>query len=84
MSYITYSEKYKEDVEKMEQSFQQDIDNYPCYYCKHARLELAIDYTYGNSYYEPWCTIDGRNDWCGLIDQKQMCMFWEYYKSENR
>ena len=76
-------EQRKEQDERIQRIIQQSIDNHNCYYCKYARLEDRYDHgNYAGK--EPWCTLDGRNEYCGLIDQTQMCMFWEYNDPENR
>ena len=76
-------EQLKEEADRIQKMIQRSIDNHDCYYCKHARLEPR--YEHGKyAGHEPWCTIDGRDEYCGLIDQTQMCMFWEYDDPENR
>lgn len=76
-------EQLKEQDERIQKIIQRSIDNHDCYYCKHARLEDRYDHGYYAGK-ESWCTIDGRDEYCGLMDQTQMCMFWEYDDPEIR
>lgn len=65
---------FEEHWQKIRQKL---IDEQNCIYCKHARSEKRYEHGMdaGESF---WCTIDGRDEYCGLIDQTQRCLFWEY------
>ena len=70
-------EQEKAQEERRQKLHQRLIDEHNCMYCKHARSEDRYDHgRYSGE--ELWCTIDGRNEYCGLIDQTQRCLFWEY------
>lgn len=73
-------EQQKASEERHKRLVQRLIDSHDCYYCKHARLEDRFEHgCYAGQ--ESWCTIDGRDEYCGLVDNTTMCMFWELDKS---
>lgn len=74
-------EQIRDIDERIQQATQRGIDDHNCYYCAHARLEDRYDHGYYSGK-EPWCTIDGRDEYCGLIDQTQRCLFWELREDE--
>jgi len=77
-------EQLQKREERWRKARQEMIDEGNCYYCKHTRSEDRYDHgKYAGD--EAYCIIDGRNDYCGLIDQSQRCMFFELreeYKDE--
>ena len=76
-------EQIKKQEEFIQKLTQDMIDRHDCFYCKHAALKEHWEHgKYSGR--DAWCQVDGRDEYEGLIDKKQMCLFWEYSDPEER